>query len=98
GGGAGRRGTGAVVGGEADGLLGRWRGTDELLGRSGVRRCRVRTWARSERRTLKMCLVQLRAATPNRSTPAQTARTSQQRSRGTRDEVKKSFRIRRAPY
>ena len=44
-------------------MLGRLCGTDEILGRGGLLRHNARSWQRTGRLTLKMCLVQLRAET-----------------------------------
>jgi hypothetical protein len=44
-------------------LLGRPGGTDAIPGRGGLLLSRARSWQRTERWTLKMCLVQLGAET-----------------------------------
>ena len=58
-----RRLTEPLCGGEPVSLLGRPGGTDEILGRGDLRLHSARSWHRTRRLTLKMCLVQHRAET-----------------------------------
>ena len=55
--------TGTLYGGEPVALLGRPSGTDAILGRGGLLLHSARSWQRTGRLTLKMCLVQHRAET-----------------------------------
>jgi hypothetical protein len=82
-----RRITGTLCEGEPVALLGRPSGTDKILGRGGLCRRSVGSWQRTERVTLKMCLVQLRAETakPN-SAGAVSAKAVNSDARVTREE------------
>jgi hypothetical protein len=74
-----------------------WYWLADLCAKEQIASVSARSWQRAGCRTLKMCLVQLRAETPSRTAPLQPARKRSTAIRELCVRKKKFFRFRGAP-